>query len=89
MQAGLGACAVAPRCPDHDPVGFVTAFYYWRDQVVDGPPGSCCDVIVQGLDLDNAPGQRVWTYGKAAWAIEALSRGTGRGADLPDDRAAS
>ena len=24
------------------------------------------------LELDNAPGQRVWAYRKAAWAIEAL-----------------
>ena len=24
------------------------------------------------MDLDNAPGQRVWAYRKAAWAIEDL-----------------
>jgi hypothetical protein len=45
------------------------------------------------LELDNAPGQRVWAYRKAAWAIEDLpvltgqARGAGRGVDLPPDGA--
>jgi DNA polymerase/3'-5' exonuclease PolX len=29
------------------------------------------------LDLDNAPGQRVWAYRKAAWAIEDLEQDVG------------
>ncbi|MBN1813970.1 MAG: hypothetical protein JXA14_19190 [Anaerolineae bacterium] len=45
------------------------------------------------LELDNVPGQRVWAYRKAAWAIEDLpvlagqARGTGCRADLPADGA--
>jgi len=29
------------------------------------------------MDLDNAPGQRVWAYRKAAWAIEDLEQDVG------------
>ena len=29
------------------------------------------------LELDKAPGQRVWVYRKAAWAIEGLEQGIG------------
>ena len=29
------------------------------------------------LELDNAPGQRVWAYRKAAWAIEDLEQDAG------------
>ena len=29
------------------------------------------------LELDNAPGQRVWAYRKAAWAIEDLEQDVG------------
>ena len=30
-----------------------------------------------GMELDNAPGQRVWAYRKAAWAIEDLEQDVG------------
>ena len=39
------------------------------------------------MDLDNAPGQRVWAYRKAAWAIEDLD--VDIGVPLPADGAAS
>jgi DNA polymerase/3'-5' exonuclease PolX len=29
------------------------------------------------MELDHAPGQRVWAYGKAAWAIEDLEQDAG------------
>jgi DNA polymerase/3'-5' exonuclease PolX len=29
------------------------------------------------MELDNAPGQRVWAYRKAAWAIEDLEQDVG------------
>ena len=29
------------------------------------------------VELDNAAGQRVWAYWKAAWAIEDLEQGVG------------
>jgi len=32
---------------------------------------------VYGMELDNAPGQRVWAYRKAAWAIEDLEQDVG------------
>ena len=32
---------------------------------------------MQRLELDNAPGQRVWAYRKAAWAIEDLEQDVG------------
>jgi len=32
---------------------------------------------VYAMELDNAPGQRIWAYRKAAWAIEGLDQDVG------------
>jgi putative component of toxin-antitoxin plasmid stabilization module len=32
---------------------------------------------VYAMELDNAPGQRIWAYRKAAWAIEDLEQDVG------------
>ena len=33
---------------------------------------------VYAMELENAPGQRIWAYRKAAWAIEDLEQNVGQ-----------
>ena len=55
-----------------------------QDHIISGNEPALNKRIVEALanqcywlELDNAPGQRVWAYRKAAWAIEDLEQDVG------------